>query len=92
VSAEHRGLIGATAGDTLRVSVVLDDAPVEVEVPAELADALASDKGAADFFAGLTASQRKGFVVPIGEAKTAETRQRRVEKAMTALRARQKRP
>jgi hypothetical protein len=91
VSAERRGLIGAEAGDALRVSVVLDSAPAEVAVPTELAGALASDDEAAAFFAGLTLSQRKGFIVPIEDARTDETRTRRVEKAMVALRARQKR-
>ena len=92
VSAERRGRIGAEAGDALRVSVMLDTAPAQVAVPADLAAVLTSDAGAAEFFAGLTASQRKGFIVPIEDAKTDETRARRVEKAMTALRARQKRP
>jgi hypothetical protein len=92
VSAERRGLIGAEAGDRLHVSVVADKAPAEIEVPAELAEALAADRGAAEFFAGLTASQRKGFVVSIEDAKTANTRQRRVSKAVDALQARQKRP
>jgi len=92
VSAERRGLIGATAGDQLRVSVVPDSAPAEMEVPSDLAASLASDQAAAEFFAGLTASQRKGFIVPIEDAKTPDTRARRVEKAMTALKARQKRP
>jgi hypothetical protein len=92
VSAENRGLIHAVAGDAVRVSVVLDTAPAKIDVPAELANALASDQAAADFFAGLTASQVKGFIVPIEEAKTTNTRDRRVEKAMTALSARQKRP
>jgi len=92
VSAERRGLIGAQGGDTLRVSVALEAAPVEIAVPDGLADALATDGEAAEFFAGLTASQRKGYIVPIEDAKTDETRVRRIEKAMTALRARQKRP
>ncbi len=92
VSAERRGRIGAEAGDLLRVSVEVDSAPVELAVPADFATALAADEPAAGFFAGLTVSQRKGFIVPIEEARTDETRARRVDKAMTALRARQKRP
>ena len=92
VSAERRGRIGAEAGDALRVSVVLDGAPAEIEVPADLAEALAGDRGTAEFFAGLTASQRKGFIVPIEAAKSADTRQRRVDRSVEALKARQKRP
>jgi len=92
VSAERRGLIGAEAGDALHVSVILGEAPAEIEVPPELAEALATDRSSGEFFAGLTASQRKGFIVSIEGAKTAETRQRRVEKALAALTAGQKRP
>ena len=92
VSAERRQLIGAEAGDVLHVSIVLDEAPTEIEVPRELTEALASDEGAAEFFAGLTPSQRKGFIISIEGAKTADTRQRRVDKALAALKARQKRP
>ena len=92
VSAERRKLINAAAGDAIRVSVVLDTAPTEMVVPSDLAEALAADQPTADFFAGLTASQRKGFIVPIEDAKTSDTRRRRVEKALLALQARQKRP
>jgi len=92
VSAERRGLIGAEAGETLHVSMILDEAPAEIKVPSELAEALASDRGSAEFFAGLTQSQRKGYIVSIEGAKTSDTRQRRVEKALAALKARQKRP
>jgi hypothetical protein len=92
VSADRRRLIGTEAGDTLHVSVTLDEAPAKIEVPPELAEALASDRRSAEFFAGLTASQRKGFIVSIEGAKTADTRQRRIEKALSALKAGQKRP
>jgi hypothetical protein len=92
VSAERRELVNASAGDAVHVEVVLDAGPAEIDVPFDLADALATDPAAAEFFAGLTASQRKGFVVPIEDAKTADTRARRVDRAMTALKARQKRP
>jgi len=92
ISAERRALIGAEAGDALRVTVVLDTAPAVLAVPEDLAAALASDAGAAEFFAGLTASQRTGFIAPVEQAKSADTRARRVDKALAALQARQKRP
>jgi len=72
--------------------VIVDVAPAEVEVPHDLVEALVTDPGAAAFFAGLTASQRKSFIAPIEDAKTADTRTRRVERALAALQARQKRP
>lgn len=92
VSAARRGLIHAVAGDVVTVSVAPDTAPAEIDVPADLGAALAADQGAAEFFAGLTSSQRKGFIVPIESAKSPETRKRRVDKAVAALKARQKRP
>ena len=91
LSAERRRLIGAEAGDALSVSVVLDDAPVEPEVPRELTEALSTDRASQEFFASLTTSQRKGFIASIDGAKSADTRQRRVEKVVAALEARQKR-
>jgi Bacteriocin-protection, YdeI or OmpD-Associated/Domain of unknown function (DUF1905) len=92
VSADRRGHIHAEAGDAVRVSVVLDTAPAKIEIPSDLASALATDPVAGEFFSGLTPSQQKGFVVPIDDAKTADTRVRRIDKAMTALKAQQKRP
>ena len=92
VSAERRALVRVVAGDAVRVSIVLDTTPAALTVPDDLAAALAADPSAAEWFAGLTVSQQKGFVVPIEQAKGADTRARRVDKAMDALRARQKRP
>jgi hypothetical protein len=92
VSGERRRLVGLAAGDAVRVSVALDSAPSESEIPVDLAEALTSDQSAAESLTGLTPSQREGFILSIEGAKTAETRARRVEKAMAALKARQKRP
>ena len=91
VSAERRRLLGVEAGAALSVSVVLDDAPVEPEVPPELIEALATDRVSREFFASLTPSQRRGFIAAIDGAKSADTRQRRVEKVVAAVEARQKR-
>ena len=92
VSAENGKLVGVAAGDSIRVSVEVAATPTELDVPGDLVRALASQPAAAKFFEGLTASQKKGFIVPIEEAKSDETRRRRVDKAITALKAKQKRP
>jgi Bacteriocin-protection, YdeI or OmpD-Associated/Domain of unknown function (DUF1905) len=92
VSAERRRQMHAKAGDILLVSITLEAAPPEVETPKDFARALASDKNAEDLFASLTSSQRKGFIAPILETKSSETRTRRIDKALAALRAGQKRP
>jgi hypothetical protein len=92
VSAAVRDEAGVTAGQVLDVELVLDTEPREVEVPEDLARELAADVAARRWFEGLTDSQRRGFVTSITSAKQAETRARRIEKAMAALRAEQKRP
>jgi hypothetical protein len=79
LSAENRTRAGVAAGDEVDVEVVLDTAPREVDVPADLAAALAA---APD----LSYSNRRWHVLQIEGAKTAETRQRRIEKSVAILR------
>ncbi len=91
LSAENRAAAGVGAGDEVDVQLALDTTPRTVEVPDDLAAALAARPGAREFFDGLTASQRKAYVTPIEAAKAADTRERRVTKAADALAAGQKR-
>ena len=84
-SSEHRAATGLTGGETIEVDVVLDDAPREVELPADLADALADAPAAAAFFETLSYTNRKTYVTWIEEAKKAETRTDRVAKAVVML-------
>ena len=86
VNAENRAAAGVAAGDELDVDIELDDAPREVEVPADFAKALG--KGAArTFFDGLAYSHRKEWVRWIEDAKKEETRRNRIDKAVTELAA-----
>lgn len=87
VSAEVRANAGVKAGDTLDVEVVLDTAPREVVLPTDFADLLRQDSDALKFFEGLSYSNKRRIVLPIEDAKTPETRQRRIEKAISNLRA-----
>jgi hypothetical protein len=82
VSSENRAAAGVAACDELDVVLVLDTAPREVDVPADLAAALADAPDAKRFFEGLTYSDRRAHVLSIEGAKTAETRQRRVARAV----------
>jgi hypothetical protein len=86
VSAEHRESAGLAAGDEVDVTLELDTEPREVTVPSDFADALAGDAKAKRFFDGLSYSQKQWFVLGIEEAKKAETRQRRIAKAVGLLR------
>jgi hypothetical protein len=87
VSAANRAGAGIEAGDEVDVEVELDTAPREVEVPAELAAALAGDAEASAFFEKLSYSHKRAYTAWISDAKKAETKQNRVAKAVEMLRA-----
>jgi hypothetical protein len=85
VSAEHRQGARVRAGDKLEVELELDTEPRQVSLPPDFSVALAGDAGARLFFAGLSYSNRRRVVLSIEDAKTPETRQRRILKALGAL-------
>ena len=85
-NAETRKATGRAAGDEVEVRLELDDAPRTVEVPDALASALAGDPAAAAAFEALAYSHRKAHAQSVADAKTEETRTRRVEKVLAALR------
>jgi hypothetical protein len=86
VSAEVRERAGVAAGDTVDIDIELDTEPREVTVPPDFAEALDSDAEARRFFESLSYSNKRRFVLSIEDAKTAETRQRRIAKAVSDLR------
>lgn len=86
ISAENRASAGVAAGDEVEVDIELDTAPREVTVPPDLAEALEREVDAKRYFEGLSYSQKQRHVLPIEQAKTAETRQRRIDKALSMLR------
>lgn len=86
VAAEVRAAAGVAAGDEIDVDLELDTAPRVVEVPADLAAALAAEPAAKARFDGLSYSNQRRHVLALDGAKTAETRQRRLEKILTTLR------
>ncbi len=85
-SSAHRAASGFAGGDEVEVSLEVETAPREVEVPPELAAALAADPVAAAAFDKLAFSHRKEHARAIADAKAAETKQRRVEKTLAMLR------
>jgi len=86
VSAENREAAGVKAGEDVVVDLELDTEPRVLAVPPDLADALDRDARARAFFDGLSYSNKQRFVLPIEGAKTSETRQRRIDKTVSALR------
>jgi uncharacterized protein YdeI (YjbR/CyaY-like superfamily) len=85
VSAENRAAAGVSGGEEMAVELALDTAPRTVEVPGDFASALAAEPRAKAFFDGLNYSERRWFVLGIADAKTPETRQRRIEKFVARL-------
>ena len=87
ISEDVRNRTGVQGGDTIDVDVELDTQPRDVEVPPELAKALAKDPKAKRYFESLSYSGKVRLTAPITNGKTAETRARNLGKAMEALRS-----
>jgi hypothetical protein len=85
VSAENREKAGVAGGDTVQVDIELDSAPRKVTVPPDFAKALKRDAQAKKMFDTLSPSNKKWHVTSIEGAKTAETRQRRIDKSVAML-------
>lgn len=78
LSQERREAAGVQAGEIVEVTLELDLEPRTVEVPDDLAAALAQKPGARETFEALNFSTRKEHVRQVESAKAAETRQRRI--------------
>jgi len=87
VSAEVREAAQVAGGDRVEVEVELDTQPRTVDVPPELAKALAAEPKAKAAFEGLSNSKKKLYTYPIEQAKTDETRDRNIQKTLGALRS-----
>lgn len=85
VSAEVRKGAGVKAGDQVEVGIELDTQPREVAVPEDLASALDGEPEAKRRFESLSYSHKRQHVMAIDDAKTAETRKRRIDKAIEML-------
>jgi hypothetical protein len=86
VNSEHREASGLKGGDAVQVTLALDTAPRELEVPPELAAALEADVAAKVFFDGLSYSNRRVFTLSVEGTNNPETKARRVEKAIALMR------
>ena len=85
LSAEHREAAGVKAGDQVEVTLELDAEPRTVEVPEDLAAALAEKPGAMAAFEALSYSVRKEYVRQVESAKAEETRNRRIASIVTKV-------
>ncbi|HEV7711973.1 MAG TPA: YdeI/OmpD-associated family protein [Asanoa sp.] len=85
LSAEHRTAAGVAAGDEIDVEIVLDTAERTVDVPPDLLEALDRAGAARGAFDALSYTRRKEWARQVESAKTPETRQRRIAKAVGEL-------
>jgi hypothetical protein len=86
LSAENRTAAGVAAGDEVDVDIEPDAEPREVQVPAELAEALARDDIARASFEAMSFTHRKEWARWVEEAKKPETRASRLAKTVESLR------
>jgi hypothetical protein len=85
VSAEVRAKAGVAAGEQVDVDVVADTEPRRVEIPEDLAAALDGEPVARQAFERLSYSYQHRHVLAVTQAKTAETRHRRIGKVVAEL-------
>jgi hypothetical protein len=68
------------------VDIELDTQPRELTLPPDFSVILDREPAARRFFDSLSRSRQQALVLPVAQAKTPETRQRRIDKALMALR------
>jgi bifunctional DNA-binding transcriptional regulator/antitoxin component of YhaV-PrlF toxin-antitoxin module len=85
ISAEVREKTGIAAGDEIDVDIELDTAPRVVSVPYELRVAFERHPRAKRAFDALSYSRQQRYTLPIEKAKSDDTRERNVHKAIREL-------
>jgi uncharacterized protein YdeI (YjbR/CyaY-like superfamily) len=85
VNAAVREAAGVNGGDKLNVEIELDAEVRIVEVPAEFQKMLNKNAVARKLFETLSNSKKKALIIPVANAKTVETRNRNIEKALNNL-------
>ncbi|WP_406301456.1 YdeI/OmpD-associated family protein [Streptomyces sp. NBC_00885] len=86
ISAANRAASKIAEGDEVEVDLQLDTEPRVVVEPPDFAEALDADPQLRAAYDRLAYTHRRRHVLAIEGAKTAETRQRRVAKAIEAIR------
>lgn len=87
LSKERREAAGVLGGQEVEVEIVLDTEPRVIELPEDLAAALAAEPLALATYEKLSNSNKGWHVLQVTGAKTDATRQRRIENAVATLKA-----
>ena len=85
-SRATREQAGVEIGETVELTIVLDETERTVDIPEDLASALAADPEARRAFDDLAYSHRKEFARWVADAKRTETRERRVAETLGMVR------
>jgi hypothetical protein len=86
-SRANRDAAGFVAGERISVTIESDEAPRTVDVPPDLAAALAAAPDARSAFDAMSFTHRLEYVRWLDEAKRPETRLRRVAASIERIRA-----
>jgi hypothetical protein len=86
VSAEHRGPAKVSGGEEVDIDLELDTAPRTIEVPPELATALDADPAAKATWDKLSYSNKSWHTLQVTGTNNPDTRARRIDKSIAALR------
>jgi len=84
-SKASRAEVGVEIGQAIEVTIRVDTAERVVEIPPALAEALDADPAIRAAFENLAPSKRKEIARQISDAKTDETRERRLAKILDNL-------
>jgi hypothetical protein len=87
ISAAVRKATGLQGGDPIHVTLTVTNTPQEVTIPSDFAAALAADERASGFFGKLSNSMQRYHIDNVTAARSADTRQRRIDKAIALFRA-----
>ncbi|MDB5615437.1 MAG: hypothetical protein JWQ22_3090 [Devosia sp.] len=84
-SAEHRNASGIKGGDPIEVMLEKDEEPRIFALPSDMEAAFQTIPGSRQTFDALSPSKRKARITSVEEAKSAETRAKRIEKVLKSL-------
>jgi len=85
LSAENRKNAQVRGGDLVEVTIAIDTEPRIVAIPIDFQNELDANKTAKINFDQLAPSKKKAMILSITEAKTDETRNRRIQKSIEQL-------
>ena len=89
IPRDFRETTGLGCGDAVEVALELDAAPRTVIVPVELRAVFKADPEVAALYDKLPPSHRRAWATYVAEARQAETRMRRANRARDGIRARE---